>query len=228
MTARTRLQGQRPAPEFIARFADLAASTVYEAAGKTGAMQHDMRPLVTCMRVCGSALPVWCPTGDNLTLHQAVAVAQPGDVLVADVGGDLEAGGWGEILTVAAMERRLGGLVTNGAVRDVTRLRALQFPVFCRGISMKATTKVHLGTVGQPICCGGVYVRPGDLVLGDDDGIVVVAYERLEETLERALERVHREEALLASLKQGKTTLELLGLKGALTGPGSAEEWSRG
>jgi 4-hydroxy-4-methyl-2-oxoglutarate aldolase len=203
-------------PELVGRFSLLATATVYEAAGRVGAMDHDIKPLAWEMRVCGPAFTVWCPPGDNLMLHRAVAAAQPGDVLVADTGGYLEAGCWGEILTVAACERRLGGFVTNGAIRDAAVIRALGFPVFCRAVSMKATVKKTPGGLGEPVCCGGVYVAPGDLVLGDGDGVVVVPQERLEETLARAAERVRTEESIIDALKQGKTTLELMGLEVAL------------
>lgn len=213
-------------PELVARFSSLAAATVYEAAGRVGAMDHDIKPLAWGMRVCAPAFTVWCPPGDNLMLHEAVAAAQPGDVLVADTGGYLEAGSWGEILTAAARERRLAGFVTNGAIRDAAVIRALGFPVFCRAVSMKATVKKTPGRLGEPVCCGGVYVVSGDLVLGDDDGVVVVRPDRLAETFQQALDRMAREEEILTSLKQGKTTLELLGLRAAVAGPGSRPESS--
>ena len=214
----------RPDPDLLAKFSNLSAATVYEAAGKVGAMDHDIRPLGVGMRVCGPALTVWCPPGDNLMLHKAVTLARPGDVLVADVGGYLEAAGWGEILTIAALERGIAGIVTNGAVRDVARLLALGFPVFCRGISMKGTTKKNLGRVNHPICCGGVYVQPGDLVVGDDDGVVVVARDRMREVLQLAVERVEREEEIVKALKQGRSTLEILGLQEILLAEGLLEQ----
>ena len=214
----------RPRPELLAKFERLSAATVYEAAGQVGAMDHDVRPLGVGMRVCGPALTVWCPPGDNLMMHKAVTVARPGDVLVADVGGYLEAGSWGEILTIAARERGIAGLVTNGAVRDVGRLLALGFPVFCRGVSMKGTTKKKLGRVNHAIWCGGVYVQPGDLVVGDDDGVVVVARERMREVLQLAVERLEREEEILKAVKQGRSTLEMLGLEEILAAEGLLEE----
>jgi len=214
----------RPNPELVVEFRSLSAATVYEAAGRVGAMEHDIKPVASGMRVCGPAVTVWCPPGDNLMLHKAITLAQRGDVLVVDVGGYLEAGGWGEILTVAALEHGVAGLVTNGAVRDVARIRALGFPVFCRGISMKGTEKKSLGRINHPICCGGVYVRPGDLVLGDDDGVVVVPQQRVGDVLQLARERMRREEEILSALKQGRTTLEVLGLHEILVAGGLVEQ----
>ncbi|MCX7671677.1 MAG: 4-hydroxy-4-methyl-2-oxoglutarate aldolase, partial [Anaerolineae bacterium] len=113
------LQIARVPREWIERYAALATATVHEASGRQGAMTHDIRPVAPGLRLCGSALTVRCQAADNLTLHAAVAVAQPGDVLVADVGQALEAGHWGEIITVAAQARGIVGLVINGGVRDV-------------------------------------------------------------------------------------------------------------
>jgi 4-hydroxy-4-methyl-2-oxoglutarate aldolase len=214
----------RPEPDLVRRFERLSAATVYEAAGQVGAMNHDIRPLALGMRVCGPALTVWCPPGDNLMLHKAVSVAQPGDVLVADVGGCLEGGSWGEILTIAARERGIAGLVSNGSVRDVGRLLSLEFPVFCRGVSMKGTTKKKLGRVNHPVWCGGVCVRPGDLVIGDDDGVVVVARERIRDVLQLAVERVEREEEILKAVREGRNTVEVLGLEEVLAAEGVLEE----
>jgi 4-hydroxy-4-methyl-2-oxoglutarate aldolase len=154
-----------------------------------------------------------CHSGDNLTLHAAIALGGPGDVIVAEVGDAVEGGYWGEITTVAAQARGVSGLVIDGGVRDVAAIRRLQFPVFCAAVSVKATVKRTLGNINCPIVCGGVLVRPGDLVLGDDDGVVVVAREQAESVLMAAIAREERESELIRRVQTGELTLDLLGLR---------------
>ncbi len=202
--------------EWIERYAALETATVYEASGKHGAMSHDIRPIAAGMRLCGSALTVRCQAADNLTLHAAVALGRPGDVLVADVGQALEAGHWGEIITVAAQARGIVGIVINGGVRDVGPISRRGFPVFAPAVSMKATVKESAGWINHPIICGGVLVRPGDLVLGDDDGVVIVAAERLEEVYHASVAREAREAEVMRRLERGELTLDVLGFRKAL------------
>lgn len=210
------LQIARVPREWIEKYAALATATVHEASGRQGAMTHDIRPVAPGLRLCGSALTVRCQAADNLTLHAAVALAQPGDVLVADVGQALEAGHWGEIITVAAQARGIVGLVINGGVRDVGPVTRRGFPVFAASVSMKATVKESPGFINHPIICGGVLVRPGDLVLGDDDGVVIVAAERLEEVYRASVAREEREAEVMRRLEQGELTLDVLGFRKAL------------
>lgn len=207
---------QRAPSDLLAQFKERETATVYEAAGKSGAMAHTIRPIAPGLKLCGSALTVRCQAADNLTLHAAIALAQAGDVIVADVGQQLEAGHWGEITTVAAQTRGVVGLVINGGVRDVAPIRDRGFPVFAGSISMKATVKASPGTINHPIVCGGVPVRPGDIVLGDDDGIVVVAQEEAEKVLAAALEREEKEADVMRRLAAGELTLDLLGFRGIL------------
>lgn len=207
----------RPEMDLIARYAQFSAATVYEAAGRVGAMTHEIRPIAPGMRLCGSAFTVCCQPADNLTLHVAIALARPGDVIVADVGECTEVGHWGEITTVAAQARGIAGLVINGGVRDVAQIRQRGFPVFAPSISMKAAVKETPGTINHPIVCGGVLVRPGDLVLADDDGVVVVARERIETVLEAAIAREKREAEVICRLEAGELTLDVLGFRQVLT-----------
>jgi 4-hydroxy-4-methyl-2-oxoglutarate aldolase len=193
-----------------------AATTVYEANGQQGGLEHTIRPIVAGMKLCGSALTVRCQPADNLTLHAAIALARPGDVIVADVGGALEAGHWGEITTVAAQARGVTGLVINGGVRDVGPIERRGFAVFAPAISMKATVKSTPGLINHPIVCGGVTVYAGDLVLADDDGVVVVARERVAQVLEAARQREEREADVMRRLEAGELTLDVLGFRQAL------------
>jgi 4-hydroxy-4-methyl-2-oxoglutarate aldolase len=196
----------------IDRFADFDPATLYEAAGRTGMVDPSIRPAWHGARICGRAVTVECPPCDNLMLHIAVAGAKPGAIIVATVGGHLKAGAWGEILTEAARARGVAGLVIDGAVRDIDAIEALRFPVFSRGLAIGACTKEKPGTIDSPIELGGVTVRSGDLVFGNADGLVIVEQGRIEEVYEAAVTRRKRESEIIAKLRQGRTTLELLGL----------------
>ena len=191
-------------------------ATVYEAAGRRGRVDSAIRPIVDGTVLAGPAFTVRCPPADNLMIHLAVALAQPGDVLVVDAGGYTQAGMWGEILTVAAQSRELAGIVIDGAVRDVRRIRELGFPVFARAICVGAASKLAPGQVAGPVCCGGVVVQPGDLVLGDDDGVVIVSRAEAEAVLQESLAREKREREVIQALRNGATTLDLLGLRQVL------------
>lgn len=208
--------GERVPDELVAGLSAQAVTTVYEAAGRQGAMESSIRAIGPGMQLCGRALTVCCQPADNLTLHAAIAMAQPGDVIVADVGDFEEAGHWGEITTVAAQVRGVAGLVINGGVRDVAPIQRRGFPVFARAISMKATVKAVPGTINHPIVCAGVTVQPGDLVLADDDGVVVVPRERAVEIIAAAIEREEREAGVMQRLAAGELTLDILGFRAAL------------
>jgi len=214
---------ERPGKEVLAQFREIAPATAHEALGKTGAMMSDIKPIYSGMKVCGPAITVRCHPGDNLMLHKAVAIAEPGDVLVACVGCT-EAGYWGEVITVAAQARGIAGLVLDGSVRDGVAIKKRGFPVFSRGLCMKGTVKETIEWINHPISCGDVLVNPGDIILGDDDGIVVIPKERAEEILKKSQEREKKEEKMMRELVAGKLTLELLGLDKVLEAKGLQEE----
>ncbi|MCE0767452.1 4-carboxy-4-hydroxy-2-oxoadipate aldolase/oxaloacetate decarboxylase [Pseudonocardia kujensis] len=192
-------------------FRALDAATVYEASGLEAAVDPAIRPVWAGARVCGPAVTVLGHPGDNLALHDVVAAAGPHAVLVADVGGHL-AGYWGEILSISAQARGIQGLVIDGGVRDVAALEALQFPVFSRGIDIRRTGKFHPGRVNVPVVLGDVPVRPGDLVIGDHDGLAVVPAADTRRVLDAARRRAAREQAAVKRLQAGETTLEVFGL----------------
>jgi 4-hydroxy-4-methyl-2-oxoglutarate aldolase len=192
------------------------SALLHEALGKRGAMTHDVKPAWPGAKIMGRALTVKTSPGDNLMLHKAVSIAQPGDVLVACVDGFLEAGIWGEIITVAAQVRGMRGLVTDGAVRDIEPITRLKFPIFSRGICIKGTTKKQKGTINQPITIAGVYVEPGDIVVGDVDGIVIVPAGELDAAIAQVHEIRKKEEAIIARLKKGELTIDLLGMRPTL------------
>jgi 4-hydroxy-4-methyl-2-oxoglutarate aldolase len=200
------------ARDTVDRFVDFDPATLYEAAGRKGNVDPAIRPAWHGAKVCGRAITVECPPCDNLMLHIAVANAKPGAVIVATVGGFLLAGAWGEILTEAALACGVAGLVIDGAVRDIDAIEALRFPVFSRGLAIGSCTKERPGKLDVPIQLGGAAVRPGDLVVGSADGLVVVEQGRIEEVYQAAVERRKRESEIITKLRQGRTTLELLGL----------------
>ncbi len=211
---------ERPPAELVAALGEHDAATLHEALGKRGAMPFYIKPLYPGMKVCGPALTVAVPPGDNLLIHYALTLARAGDVLVVDAKGFTEAGPWGDIMTTAALERGIAGLVIDGCVRDAETIRDMGFAVFARGTSMKGTTKMLPGEVNAPITCASVTVRPGDIVVGDDDGVVVIPRDEAPAVLERARKRAADEKGKRRELQQGKTTVELLGVSGLLKSMG--------
>jgi len=191
-----------------------SAATIVEAAGNVGALSHDIKPVHPSFKVWGPAVTVATPSGDNLWVHRGVAAAGPGSVLVVSTGNGEPAGYWGEILSQAAVARGLGGVVLDGCARDGERLVDIGFPVFCRGLCIRGTTKdrAGAGSVGRHVNVGGVSVRPGDLVVGDVDGVVVVAAERVEQVLMSAGERDRKEARIVEELLNGATTVEIFDL----------------
>ena len=190
----------------------LGAATVYEAQGAKGALDSGIKPIDPRSRIVGPALTVDTRPADNLMLHYALLKARPGDVLVVDAKGFLEAGPWGDVLTAAALKVGLAGLVINGAVRDADAIVEMGFPVFCRGLCIKGTGKVHAGKINVPVCIGDVVIRPGDIVVGDRDGLVIVSADEVESVLARASARETKEDEFRAAIERGISTAELLGL----------------
>jgi 4-hydroxy-4-methyl-2-oxoglutarate aldolase len=194
----------------------LGTATVYEAQGAKGALDSGMKPIDKRSRLVGPALTVDSRPADNLMLHYALLKARPGDVLVVDAKGFVEAGPWGDVLTAAAMKRGIAGLVINGAVRDASAIEQMGFPVFCRGLSIKGTGKVHPGRLNVPVCIGDVVIRPGDIIVGDRDGLVVVAPDEVRAVLESARAREAKEDAFRSAIEKGASTADLLGLMATL------------
>jgi len=190
----------------------LGTATIHEAQGQIGAMDHEMKPIDPTCRMIGRALTVDTRPDDNLMIHYALTKARPGDVLVVDAKGFLEAGPWGDLLTLAAMKRGIVGLVIDGAVRDANTILELGFPVFCKGLSIKGTNKEQAGKVNVPVICAGVNVRPGDIIVGDRDGVVVVKSEDAQSALDSANAREAKEDGIRTKIESGISTVEILGL----------------
>lgn len=214
----------RPSEDLLKRFHGQQPATLHESMGKKGAMLHDIRPTTFDAYVCGSALTVHCRPGDNLMLHKAVSIAQPGDVLVVCVDGFQEGGIWGEIITEAARMKGIVGIVTDGTVRDSVPIRDLGFPMFSRGLSMRGTTKMTGGTINNPIIMQNVLINPGDIVVGDNDGVVVVPLEHAEEVLAAAIAKEAAERKIIERVKAGECTMDILGIQEAYERLGLKEE----
>jgi 4-hydroxy-4-methyl-2-oxoglutarate aldolase len=195
----------------MVRASRLSSATIHEAAGKLGALPSQIKPLAPHVRVCGIALPVRCPPGNNLWLHQAIYMAQPGDILVVDTSGAPEFGYWGEVMAVAAMQRGIAGLILNGGVRDSKRLIDMGFPVFSSLVCIQGTAKDprQSGSIGVPIQLGATVIAHGDLVVGDADGVVVVPLTDADRIIEKSVQRDEQELTILNQLKRGATTFDV-------------------
>jgi 4-hydroxy-4-methyl-2-oxoglutarate aldolase len=187
------------------------AATLHEAAGRIGALPSIIKPIVAAFRMCGPAFTVHGPGYDNLWIHRAVYAAKPGDILVVATDRAWEAGYWGEILNEAAMERRLGGVVIEGGVRDSAVLCARSFPVFCAGLCIQGTAKDFgaQGWLNAPVRIGGVVVEPGDLVCGDADGVVIIPHWQVEQTLAASVAREADEAQKISQIRTGARTVDL-------------------
>ena len=176
-----------------------------------GVMASAIRPLDPASRMVGRAVTMQGYPGDNLAVHQAINAAGECDVLVIDVGGYCEAGHFGDITALACQMRGIAGVVIDGACRDAEDIRELALPVFVRGVCPAGTTKASVGRLNVPVSCGGVTVRPGDVVLGDCDGVVVVPREVEDVVFAAAQDKFDHELSYVELLKAGANTLEMYG-----------------
>ena len=219
-----RRETRRPDAAIIEAFRELAVATVYEASGRKGYIGNAVRPIAPGTRICGPAYTVQCAPGDNLMLHKALQRAAPGDVLVAAGGGAYEFGYWGALMASAAVARKLGGLAIDACVRDSEEIRHMGFPLFCRGFCIRGTTKAVLGLINYPLNFSGTTIFPGDLVLGDDDGMVAVRLDDCKVVLESSLKRVTAEESKARQLKSGVSSVELNSLDKVFESLGLGED----
>jgi 4-hydroxy-4-methyl-2-oxoglutarate aldolase len=197
-------------PEPGEQLLTLGAATLGESGGRP--MRSRIRALWPGARLAAPAFAVRCTPGDNLAIHAAVARAPAGSALAVEVGIERELGYWGEVLTTGARARGLAGLVIDGCVRDVAALEAHSFAVFSTGIALPGATKELPGATGGSAEVGDVVVQTGDWLVGDVDGVTVVPAAQLPDVLAAGQARAEREQALLDALRDGKTTVELLGI----------------
>ncbi len=206
----------RPDPEAVKILGEMGVATVHEAQGRTGLMKPYMRPIYPGARVAGPAVTVLCQSGDNLMIHAAVEVCQPGDVLVVTTESDSTDGMFGELLATSLVAHGVLGLIIDAGVRDVSEMTAMDFPVWSKAISAQGTVKSTAGSVNIPIVCAGAAVQPGDVVVGDMDGVVVVPRENAAEVAKASQARVAKEEKNRHSLRSGELGLDMYGLRAKL------------
>lgn len=198
--------------DMVAKFAAYATATIYEAAGKRGEMEPAVHPIIDGSRMCGRAFTVQCFLGDTTAVIRAVDTAKPGEVLVIDIGGTTRATAWGGSSSAAAKRRGLAGVVTNGSARDLDEMRKVGLPVYVTGVSVRGTARRNEGIPGVPVSVGGAVVKPGDIVIGDADGIVVVPQEREEELLAKTIQQKAKEDDKAARIAKGEPFASILGV----------------
>ncbi|HTW88043.1 MAG TPA: RraA family protein [Candidatus Binataceae bacterium] len=196
----------------MARLARFSTATLVECLHDySAALPSAIKPIDPRMKLCGRAVTVSTPGGDNLMLHRAIYAAQRGDVLVVEAAGQFEFGYWGDVMTQAARARKLGGLVIDGCVRDLREITASHFALFARGGCIRGTSKRGGGHLNQPIVIGDSRIEPGHFIVGDRDGVVVIPPDRAAQVIEAAAHRVKHETAMKRELAAGESTLALHG-----------------
>jgi 4-hydroxy-4-methyl-2-oxoglutarate aldolase len=203
---------QRPDRAWLSRFSKFPTSIVSDCLGRYMGMNAEIKRLYDGIHLCGFALTVQSMVGNNIMSHFALTIAKPGDVLVIDAGAGLKNAVWGGVQAICAARRRVQGVVIDGVVRDGAEMRKNRFPVFCRGTTPNGPHKGWADSVNVPIQCGGVPVHPGDLVLGDDDGVVVVPKGEIPSVYDEARSRLKREKGWIAQINKGKSSLSAVGL----------------
>lgn len=200
----------------IAAFAESGVATVHEAMGRRGLLDPEIRPIQRGTRLAGSAVTVRCQPGDNLMIHAAVEVVEPGDVLVVTTTSRSTDGMFGELLATSLQAAGCVGLILDAGVRDVAELNEMGFPVWARAIHAQGTVKATPGSVNVPVVCAGAAIDPGDVVVADDDGVAVVPRQQVEATVAAAQQRLDREAEVRARLGAGELGVDIYGLRDRL------------
>ena len=206
----------RAAAEDVEALAGYGVATVHEAMGRTGLLGTHLRPIQQDTRVAGTAVTVLSWPGDNLMIHAAVEQCREGDLLVVTTTSPSTDGMFGELFATALRRRGVRGLVINAGIRDTAELRAMGFPAWAAAVSSQGTVKATGGSVNVPVAIGGQMVRPGDVILADDDGVVCVPRERARQAAEASEARERKEAASRAAFQDGQLGLDRYGLRETL------------
>jgi len=210
----------RPEPNTISVLGELGVATVHEAQGRRGLMKPYLRPIFPAAKAAGPAVTVLSHPGDNLMIHAAVELCRPGDVLVVALVSESTDGMFGELLACSLRAHGVVGLVIDAGTRDVAALAAMNFPVWARAISAQGTVKETAGSINVDVVCAGAIVRPGDVIVGDQDGVVVVPGKMADEVARLGEQRRSKEERTRERLLSGELGLDIYGLRAKLAALG--------
>ncbi|MDC3058496.1 4-carboxy-4-hydroxy-2-oxoadipate aldolase/oxaloacetate decarboxylase [Litorivicinus sp.] len=193
----------------VTRYRKLSVATVHEAQGRVGLLSPEIRPIQEGLKLVGRAVTVFATPGDNVMIHVAMEQCEPGDVMVVSVNSRSDCGYFGDLLATLMQARGIAGLVIDSGVRDLADLKQMNIPVFSRCISAQGTVKETLGDVNVPVVCGGQVINPSDLIVGDDDGVVVVRRHELDSVAQKSEVRENKEAGIREKYKEGTLGLDM-------------------
>lgn len=214
----------RPDHAVVESFKGIPTGVVSDAMGRSNSMAAEVKPVWSGAKLVGPALTVRTFPADNLMIHKAATLAHPGDVLVVNAGGYRDAAVFGDLLAYSCKVHGIAGIVIDGSARDAEGLAAIGFPVFARGVLPMGPFKDSPGSINLPISCGGIAVRPGDIILGDADGVVVIPREHAPEILGKAQAAIAKEQQLRKRIEQGEFIFDILKLGDVVKGLGIVEK----